>query len=132
MEIRLIRHATWVVRLGGRTLLVDPMLSPPGAMPPIPNSPNDLRNPLVPLPDFELTGVKAAVGTHTHPDHFDEAATERLPGDLHLLCQPEDEEKLRSSGFSDVRPVVDRYSWENVELVRTGGRHGTGRARSGR
>lgn len=126
MEIRLVRHATLVVRLGGKILLVDPMLSPPGAMPPIPNSPNDRRNPLVPLPDLDLSPVDAVVVTHTHPDHFDEAATERLREDVPLLCQPEDEEKLRSSGFSDVRPITDRYSWGDVEFVRTGGRHGTG------
>ncbi len=33
MEMRLVRHATLVVRLGEKTLLVDPMLSPPEAMP---------------------------------------------------------------------------------------------------
>ena len=126
MDIRLVRHATLVVRLGGKTLLVDPMLSPPGAMPAIPNSPNDRRNPLVPLPDLDLSPVDAVLVTHTHPDHFDEAAAERLRKNLPLFCQPEDEEKLRSSGFSDVRPVTERLSWEGIELLRTGGQHGTG------
>ena len=126
MDIRLVRHATLVVRLGGKTLLVDPMLSPPGAMPPIPNSPNDRHNPLVPLPDLDLSPVDAVLVTHTHPDHFDEAAAERLRKNLPLFCQPEDEEELRSSGFSDVRPVTERLSWEGIELLRTGGQHGTG------
>ena len=126
MDIRLVRHATLVVRLGGKTLLVDPMLSPPGAMPAIPNSPNDRRNPLVPLPDLDLSPVDAVLVTHTHPDHFDEAAAERLRKNLPLFCQPEDEEELRSSGFSDVRPVTERLSWEGIELLRTGGQHGTG------
>jgi len=95
-------------------------------MPAIPNSPNDRRNPLVPLPDLDLSPVDAVLVTHTHPDHFDEAAAERLRKNLPLFCQPEDEEKLRSSGFSDVRPVTERLSWEGIELLRTGGQHGTG------
>lgn len=111
MEIRLVRHATLVVRLGGKTLLVDPMLSPPEAMPPIPNTPNDRRNPLVPLPDLDLAPIDAVLVTHTYPDHFDDAAAERLPEDLPILCQPEDEEHLRSSGFPNVRPVMESLTW---------------------
>jgi glyoxylase-like metal-dependent hydrolase (beta-lactamase superfamily II) len=130
MDIRLVRHATLVVRLGEKTLLVDPMLSPPGAMPPIPNSPNDRHNPLVPLPDLDLSPVDAVLVTHTHPDHFDEAAAERLRKNLPLFCQPEDEEELRSSGFSDVRPVTERLAWEGVSCSAPAA--GTGRGRSGR
>lgn len=126
MEIRLIRHATLTVRLHGKTLLVDPMLSPPGAMPPIQNTPNDRRNPLVPLPDLDPSAPDGVLVTHTHADHFDEAAAEMLPKGLPVLVQPEDEEKLSSFGFSDVRPVVDSARWEGVEVQRTGGRHGTG------
>lgn len=126
MEIRLVRHATLVVNTGGKTLLVDPMLSPPGAMPPIQNTPNDRRNPLVPLPELDLSGVDAVLVTHTHADHFDEAATSELSKDLPLLCQPEDEEKFSSDGFSDVRPVNGSLGWEGIEVHRTGGRHGTG------
>ena len=126
MEIRLVRHATTVVRLGGKTLLIDPMLSPPEAMPPIQNTPNDRRNPLVPLPELDLSTPDAVLVTHTHADHFDDAAAEGLRKDLPLFCQPEDEEKFSSDGFSDVRPVTDSLRWEDIELHRTGGRHGTG------
>ncbi len=126
MEIRLVRHATLVVRLGEKTLLVDPMLSQPGAMPPIQNTPNDRRNPLVPLPDLDLSPVDAVLVTHTHADHFDEAAGGKLSEDMPLLCQPEDEEKLSSGGFSDVRVVDGSLGLEGIEISRTGGRHGTG------
>ena len=126
VEIRLVRHATLVVRLGGKTLLVDPMLSPPGAMPPIQNTPNDDRNPLVPLPELDLSPLDAVLVTHTHADHFDGAAVEALRKDLPLFCQPEDEDKFSSDGFSDVRPVTGSLRWEGIELHRTGGRHGTG------
>ena len=116
-----------VIRLGSWTLLVDPMLSPSGAMPPIPNTPNEIRNPLVGLPELDLSAVDAVLVTHAHADHFDEAAAEKLRKDLPLLCQPEDEEKFSSSdGFSNVRPVHGSAEWEGIEIHRTGGRHGTG------
>ncbi len=64
MEIRLVRHATLVVRLGEKNLLVDPMLSPPEVMPPFPDTPNDHRNPMVPLPDLDLGLIDAVLVTH--------------------------------------------------------------------
>ena len=50
MRIQLIRHATCAIQYGDRRLLLDPMLSDPGAMPPTNNTPNPRSNPLVPLP----------------------------------------------------------------------------------
>jgi L-ascorbate metabolism protein UlaG (beta-lactamase superfamily) len=126
VEITLLRHATLLVRLNGKTLLVDPMFDPPGARPPVENTPNDRRNPLVPLPDFDPGSVEAILVTHTHADHLEATAVERLPKDLPLFCQPEDEGGLRSRGFSDVRPFGEGVSWDGVEVFRTGGRHGTG------
>jgi L-ascorbate metabolism protein UlaG (beta-lactamase superfamily) len=114
------------VRLNGKTLLVDPMFDPPGARPPVENTPNDRRNPLVPLPHIDPGSVEAILVTHTHADHLDETAVEKLPKDRPLFCQPEDEGLLRSSGFSDVRPVGEGVSWDGVGVSRTGGRHGTG------
>jgi hypothetical protein len=50
MLLTLVRHATLLVGLDGRRLLVDPQLDPEGARPPIDDTPNPRRNPLVPLP----------------------------------------------------------------------------------
>jgi L-ascorbate metabolism protein UlaG (beta-lactamase superfamily) len=128
MELRLIRHATFLLSFGGVRLLVDPVLSPAGAMPPIDNSPQPRRNPLVELPinESELTAVDGVLSTHTHRDHFDAAAAERLPKELPLFCQPADEEKLRGFGFRAVTAVGARAEWRGVSFARTGGRHGTG------
>jgi L-ascorbate metabolism protein UlaG (beta-lactamase superfamily) len=129
VQITLVRHATLLVHFHGKRLLVDPMLSDVGAMPPVPNAPNPRPFPLVPLPEPAsrlLAGVDAVLVTHTHRDHFDDAAASLVPKDLPVICQPEDEGKLHTQGFTDVRPVADAVRWEGIEICRTGGRHGTG------
>ncbi len=125
-SIRLVRHATLVVRAGGHRLLVDPMLSTEGANPPIENTPNDRRNPLVPLPRIDLSAVDAVLVTHLHSDHFDEAAAEALSDSIPLYCQPQDEAALADMGFTDVRPVADSVEAGDLTITRTPGRHGYG------
>ncbi len=124
-SIQLVRHATLLVRTGGVTFLVDPMLDEPGARDPIPNTPNDDRNPLVGLPDVDLDH-DAVVVTHTHADHLDEAATEVLDPGSPVFCQPEDVNTIAEKDFDDVRPVGSATTFEGVGLTRTGGRHGHG------
>ena len=128
IEITLVRNATLLVELRGRRLLVDPMLDDEGARPPVENTANQRRNPLVPLPlpvEQIVHGLDAVLVTHLHQDHFDSKAAELLPRDIPLFCQPEDEERLGRLGLS-ARPVRDELDWEGLRLVRTGGRHGTG------
>lgn len=132
MEIQLLRHATLLVTFGGRRLLVDPMLSPAGAMDPVANAGDDRRIPLVglPLPDAELSGLLAALDaalvTHTHRDHWDATAMRLLPRGLPVLCQPADAATIAGAGFADVRPVESALGWGGLTLRRTSGRHGTG------
>lgn len=128
MKITLLRHATLLVAFGGKTLLVDPMLSEKEAMPPIVNSSNERRNPLVELkaPANYLSAIDAVLLTHTHRDHFDDAAAEKLPKQKPVLCQPEDEAKLNELGFQNVIPVATEIEWQGIRIHRTGGQHGTG------
>ena len=129
MKLRLVRHATLLVEVGGRRLLVDPMLSDACSLPSIEGSANDRRNPLVELPSPAsevVAGVDVVLVTHTHTDHLDDAAVEALPDQVPLLCQPPDEGTLRGRGFSDVRPVADRLEIDGLQVTRTGGRHGSG------
>jgi len=128
MRVTLVRHATLILELDGRRLLLDPQLDPEGARPPIPNTPNPRRNPLVPLPmpaEDVVRGLDAVVVTHLHNDHLDETAMRLLPRDVPVFCQPEDEGRLRELGL-DARPVADAVEWEGVTIHRTGGRHGKG------
>ncbi|MGE5724952.1 MAG: MBL fold metallo-hydrolase [Acidobacteriota bacterium] len=129
MRLRLLRHATLIVEFAGRKLLVDPMLSAPGAMPAIDNSPNPRPNPLVPLPASTqeiVPDLDAILVTHTHRDHWDDAAARELPKEVPLLCQPEDEQKLRGQGFTRVQPLQTGLIWNALEVTRTSGQHGTG------
>jgi L-ascorbate metabolism protein UlaG (beta-lactamase superfamily) len=129
MHLRLIRNATLRLELEGRHLLVDPMLDPAGARPPVANTENERRNPLVELPEpaeVVIAGLDAALVTHLHQDHFDATAAELLPKELPLLCQPEDAERLRALGFTDVRPVAERAELDGITVTRTPARHGSG------
>jgi len=127
-RLTLIRNATVLLELEGQRFLVDPMLDEAGARPPVENTENDCRNPLVPLPlpvEEIVAGVDAVLVTHLHRDHFDDGAVRHLPRDLPLYCQPEDEERLRSYGF-EARPVRDSVVHGSLRISRTGGQHGHG------
>jgi L-ascorbate metabolism protein UlaG (beta-lactamase superfamily) len=127
MRLRLIRHATLLVRLAGRTVIVDPMLDPAGARPPVPDTDSPARNPLVQLPEppAVIAGlVEGIVVTHLHHDHFDGTAAELLPKDVPLFCAPGDDDALRGHGFAEVRPVERSEQWDGVRIVRTDGVHG--------
>ena len=130
MRLRLIRHATLLVEIGGRRVLIDPMLDPAGARPAVANTPNDRRNPLCELPEPPEVLVRrldAVLVTHLHADHLDETAVDLLPKDVPLVCQPPDEGVLRDRGFADVRPVDDELELGGIAIARTGGRNGTGK-----
>ena len=127
MRLRLIRHATLLVRGAGHCLVVDPMLDPAGARAPVENTPNQRRNPLVELPEppevvvGDVTGI---VVTHLHEDHLDASAIRLLPKDVPLLCAPGDAETLQGHGFADVRPVEDAVDFQGLRIARTAGVHG--------
>lgn len=129
MQLQLIRHATLLLEYAGMRLLVDPMLSETGAMAPIQNSPQPRPNPLVPLPcsaEEILDGVQAVLVTHTHRDHWDDAAIQLVPKDLHLFCQPEDLAKMEATHFLNAAVVHDVRNWSKVCITRTHAQHGTG------
>lgn len=129
MRITLVRNATLILELSGRRILVDPMLDDAGARPPIEGTANPVANPTVPLPfpaEEVVRGIDAVIVTHRHRDHLDGTAEKRLPRDVPVFCQPEDEEALRALGL-DARPVEGSLSWDGVTITRTPARHGTGR-----
>jgi L-ascorbate metabolism protein UlaG (beta-lactamase superfamily) len=128
VQLTLVRNATLVLDLGGKRIVVDPMLDEPGARAPIEGTVPQVRNPTVPLPfpaDDVVHGLDAVVVTHRHRDHLDARAEALLPRDVPVFCQPEDEQVLRELGL-DVRPIEDSVEWDGVRITRTPARHGSG------
>ena len=132
MRVQLLRHATLLVQLGGSDYLIDPMLSPAAAWEPVRNSANPRRNPLVELPlsaaelDNALGRLSGVFVTHTHGDHWDQPAQERLSKDRPIFCQPTDADTIRQAGFLQVLPVNPSLEWGELQIDLTGGQHGTG------
>jgi L-ascorbate metabolism protein UlaG (beta-lactamase superfamily) len=129
VDLTLVRNATLRLEMGGRRLLVDPMLDPAGARPPVANTAHDRRNPLVELPEAAeaiARRAEAVLVSHLHADHLDETAVRLLAPGVPVLAQPADEDALRERGFTDVRPVEDALEWRGVQVTRTPARHGTG------
>jgi L-ascorbate metabolism protein UlaG (beta-lactamase superfamily) len=128
MHYTLIRNAAAVLETGGTRFLIDPALDPAGARPPVANTPNQRRNPLVDLPagwEAQVKSASALVVTHLHQDHFDATSATLDPG-LPLFGQPEDVARLTEQGFTDLRPVDGEAMFGRVTITRTAGRHGTG------
>ena len=99
VEVQQIRNATVKIDFAGTTFLVDPMLSAKGAFPGFPGTyRSELRNPLVDLPfsaDEVLKSVEAVVVTHTHTDHWDEAAQKQIPKNMPVFVQNDADAKMR-------------------------------------
>lgn len=130
VDLQQVRNATVKINYGGTTFLIDPMLAKKGAYPGFENTyRSNLRNPLVDLtesPEKVISGVDAVIVTHTHLDHWDDAAQKALPKDIPLFAQHEDDAKLiRSQGFTNVRVLTDEAEFGGVKITKTGGQHGT-------
>ncbi|GAB1668447.1 MBL fold metallo-hydrolase [Mannheimia haemolytica] len=125
-----IRNATAKIEYAGQTFLVDPFFAKKDSMKGFEGTFNShLRSPMVelPMPVSEIIkGVDAVIVTHTHEDHWDEAAQKALPKDLPIFTQHEDDAKLiRSQGFKNVQVLHEKAVFNGVELHKTGGSHGT-------
>jgi L-ascorbate metabolism protein UlaG (beta-lactamase superfamily) len=127
VSVTLVRHATLLLEVAGKRILVDPMLRAAGSTPPIEGTPNPVRNPLVELPlasEEVVAGIDGCIVTHLHADHFDDAAAVLLPPGMPVLTQPASAAALRERGLT---AVTDEASgWLGLEVARTSGRHGTG------
>jgi L-ascorbate metabolism protein UlaG (beta-lactamase superfamily) len=118
VRVTLVRNATLLLDSSVGRVLVDPMLSAARTTPPVENTPNQVRNPLVELPmarERIVQDVDLCIVTHLHRDHFDDL----IPLDLPILTQPESAEELRRRGHTN---VTTRHG----EIPMTRGHHGTG------
>lgn len=124
----LYRHATFIMEIDNKKILVDPMLASIGEYPPIVLSKNGNRNPLIQLNVElnEIIDVDGVLITHAHNDHFDEVAKEVLDKDIPLLCQPSDYTNIKKLGFSNISVVNNETNWMGLDIERFPGSHGGG------
>ena len=100
-KVQLLRHATLLLDINGKRILVDPMLGKKDSMEPVPNASNSDRIPLADLPISDsglealLHNPDAVLVPHTHRDHWDIAAQQKIPSGTTILCQPADEALIK-------------------------------------
>lgn len=126
LSLTLVRNATIILKYAGHRILIDPMLSPKDTFPPFGGK---ARNPLVglPMPVEEIVrNTDLVLVTHTHPDHYDQAAANALDPAVELLYQPADEALFPREKFENARVVESSVSWKNIRIDRTYAQHGSG------
>jgi L-ascorbate metabolism protein UlaG (beta-lactamase superfamily) len=132
MKIRQVRNATLRLDYAGTRFLIDPYLAKKDAYPGFEGTVNShIRNPRVELktPLEEILAVDAVIVTHTHHDHWDDAAISRVPKHLPLFAQHDaDAELIRSQGFTGVSILSKDTVFNGISLVKTPGQHGTDEA----
>jgi L-ascorbate metabolism protein UlaG (beta-lactamase superfamily) len=128
MKFRQLRNATIIIDYAGKKFLVDPMLAEKGGFPGFEGTINShIPNPLVdlPIPMDEILDVDAVIVTHTHADHWDEAAINLVPKDMPILAQNEKEAaEIRGQGFRNVRALGESTVYDGITLIKTPGQHG--------
>jgi len=128
MSFQHIRSATSVLTINGKKILIDPMLSDTGELPPVPFTRTLRRNPLTPLPVplhyFEQ--MDAILLTHRHFDHLDKKALAILNKNIPIFCQPSDYTFLQTAGFNQVYAIKHSYEWCGIQITRIKGQHALG------
>ncbi|WP_404986275.1 MBL fold metallo-hydrolase [Chryseobacterium sp. M5] len=125
--VQLVRNATLVIDYDGKKILVDPMLSPKGA---IDSWAGIQKNPTVeltmPVEDI-VKDVDLVIVTHTHEDHFDKPASNTLNKSVQLIMQPADKDFFKKEGFTNATAVEDQKVWNGITIHRVEGKHGSGK-----
>lgn len=134
MKITQIRNATQIIQFAGKKFLIDPMLSDKGTYPGFEGTVNSqVRNPTVELPCNKelLLDVDAVIVTHTHLDHWDDAAITLIPKDKIIYIQNENDKKLLTSqGFTNLSILSEHSQFDGISLIKTACQHGSDQAYS--
>lgn len=132
MKLTQIRNATLKLDYAGTRFLIDPMLSEKDAWPGFSGTARShLRNPMVALPMSleDILDVDVIIVTHTHEDHWDDAAQRQIPKDRPIYTQNNrDAELIRSQGFTAVQVLSATTLIAGIKVVKTDGQHGSDEA----
>lgn len=125
-SVQLIRNATLVIEYNGKKILVDPMFSPKGT---IDSWAGIQRNPTVELkmPLEEIVkDVDLVLVSHSHEDHFDKFASQKLDKSIDLIIQPADVDFFKKENFTNATVLEDNKVWNGINIHRIEGQHGSG------
>lgn len=139
-----IRNATARMVYGGKTFLLDPMLSDKGLLP---SFAGIAPNPTVDLPmpvETIVKDVDVVIVSHLHGDHFDDAAADLLDKSITMLtpkngASPNPREgapevpfkdSLEAKGFTNVQEIgssdADHITLDGITVSQVFARHGKG------
>lgn len=90
-------HASWLIQLAGRAILVDPIFSDYCAPVPLPGMKRFQAPGVLP---HELPAIDAVLLTHSHYDHLDLSSLRCLPGEPVLALPIGHRQWMRSRGFT--------------------------------
>jgi L-ascorbate metabolism protein UlaG (beta-lactamase superfamily) len=126
LQVQLIRNATLVIEYSGKKILVDPMLSPKGA---IESWAGIQTNPTVelkvPIKDI-VKSLDLVLVTHTHDDHFDKVASKTLDKSIALIHQPADKAFFEKERFTNATALQSSMLWNGINIHRIEAEHGSG------
>jgi L-ascorbate metabolism protein UlaG (beta-lactamase superfamily) len=124
-----LRHATSILTVDNKVILIDPMFSEKGVLPPVILSPNKQKNPLTNLPisvEELIKNIDYLLITHLHFDHFDKKAIEILPKNIPVICSKYDFKKLTGLGFSSVHFIENDSDIDGINISCFPAVHGKG------
>ncbi len=124
-----IRHATSIIKIDNKEILIDPMLSAKDSLPPVKLANNKLKNPRIELPfnsDSIVKNIDYLLLTHLHFDHFDKKAIEILSKETSVLCSKNDVKRLNDTGFSLTFPIEKEYEIDEIKITQYPAIHGKG------
>lgn len=136
MKIQQLRNATIILEFGSYRVLVDPMLAPKDALPPLRVFGARQRNPLVELPEPAATALESVTHclvTHCqkgHFDHLDRRAKKWLrEKQIPVICTPHDAGYLAERGLN-IQPLPENHEQQPNAFL--GGKIRTVRCTHGR
>ena len=124
-----LRHATSILTIDNKKILIDPMFSEKATLPPVILSSNKLKNPLTSLPisvEDAIKSIDYLLITHLHFDHFDKKAIEILPKKIPVLCSKYNFKKLKGLGFSSIHSIENDSDIDGININRFPAVHGKG------
>lgn len=127
-SVRLIRSATLKINYAGKTILLDPMLGEKGTeISALGVNLNPRVHLTMPVNEV-LDGIDFVLLTHSHIDHYDDAAKQLIPKEMPWYVQPADYDTVAvKCHFAKTVVVEDSTVIDGITIFRIAGNHGRGK-----